>query len=116
MPIQQRSEDDHHRRAVGLLPAGPLAMVAAAVVEDPVTEEEGQRAAGEADRHGIGAAAFECFLREVEGQRADQHARPESHDETDRSLRSRKPQAEHRAHNEREPADQSPKSRFEHVG
>jgi hypothetical protein len=90
-------------------------MVAPAVIDHPVAGEEGERAGGEPRGNRVGAAAMEGLARELEGERADQHPRPEAHDEADHQLRGRGEHADERADEESRSPDEPPHERLEHV-
>jgi hypothetical protein len=86
------------------------------VVEDPVADEERQRAAGETEDHGQAAGRPEGLLRQLERDGADQDAGPEGHHQADHPRRRSPHQAEHRADQQGEPADEAPERRLQHGG
>lgn len=82
-------------------------MVAPTMVEHPVPGEEGQRPAQQPGNH-RSAPPAERLLGQLEGHGADQHPGAEGHHQADEPMGGTDPQAEHRANEEREPADEPP--------
>lgn len=89
-------------------------MVAAAIVEDPVSEEEAEAPGGQPGCHCDGATSFEGLRGELEGQRADQNSGAEGHDEPDRALAGSRLQADDGSEQQGRPADKAPEARLQH--
>src|SRR3954454_22317058 len=82
-PVEQGAEDDGGGVAVDLLAAAAFSVLAAAVVEDQIPDEEGPRSENHADRQGVDVAAAGALVEQLEADGADEDAAAEGHHQCD---------------------------------
>jgi len=95
------------------LSAGAFAILTAAAIQDRVTGVKGQGAGGQPHDGGRRTADGEGLGSEFEGDRADQHAGAEGHDQAGDAAGRAQQQSQRSADQQRRAADATPERRFQ---